>query len=115
MIEDSQSQCTSHKSKRSVFPSSYHGGKHLLNNKNKKLSYISDQDLFKLAAINMPRHAILHAMPVSLQVESIEINRMRSHYIKIIMAVWRSYCKHVFGATCPVFGSFTKQGELIPS
>lgn len=102
----------SHKS-RGVFPVFHYNAKQ--NNKNKKLSYISEVDLFKLAAINMPRHAMLHSMPVSLQVESIEINRMRSHYIKMIMAVWRSYSKNVFGTTCPVFGSFTKEGELIPS
>jgi hypothetical protein len=54
-------------------------------------------------------------MPISLQVESAEINRMRSHYIKIIIAVWRSYARNVFGYTCPVFGHYTKEGELIPS
>jgi hypothetical protein len=54
-------------------------------------------------------------MPVNLQVESAEINRMRSHYIKIIIAVWRSYARNVFGYSCPVFGSYTKDGELIPS
>jgi len=54
-------------------------------------------------------------MPVSLQVESIEINRMRSHFIKIILNVWRSYARNVFGTTCPVFGSFTNEGDLIPS
>lgn len=54
-------------------------------------------------------------MPVSLQVESAEINRMRSHYIKMILAVWRSYARNVFGFTCPVFGSYTKDGDLIPS
>ena len=84
-------------------------------NRSKKLSFINEQDLFKLAAINLPRHALLHAMPVSMQVDSTEVNRLRSHYIKIIVAVWRLYCKQLFGRTCPVFGSFTKDGELIPS
>lgn len=40
---------------------------------------------------------------------------MRSHYIKMILAVWRSYSRHVFGSTCSVFGSYTKDGDLIPS
>lgn len=86
-----------------------------MQNKHKRLSYITESDLFKLAAINMPRHTIVQAMPVSLQVESTEINRMRSHYIKMILAVWRAYSKHVFGTTCPVFGSFTTDGDLTPS
>jgi len=71
--------------------------------------------LFKLAAINLPRHTIVQAMPISLQVESTEINRMRSHYIKMIIAVWKSYARNVFGYTCPVFGSYTLDGDLIPS
>ena len=54
-------------------------------------------------------------MPISLQVESTEINRMRSHYIKMIIAVWKSYARNVFGYTCPVFGSYTLDGDLIPS
>jgi hypothetical protein len=33
----------------------------------------------------------------------------------MIIAVWKSYCSHVFGTTCPVFGSFTKEGEIMPS
>jgi hypothetical protein len=54
-------------------------------------------------------------MPVSLQVESTEINRMRTHYIKMIAGVWKSYSKNLFGNTCPVFGSFTEDGDIIPS
>jgi len=54
-------------------------------------------------------------MPVNLQVDSIEVNRLRSHYIKMIVAVWRVYTKHVLGCTCPVFGSFSKDGKLLPS
>ena len=81
----------------------------------KRLSYITEADLFRLAAINMPRHTIVQAMPVSLQVESTEINRMRSHYIKMIHSVWRAYSKLLFGSTCPVFGSFTEDGDIIPS
>ena len=81
----------------------------------KRLSYITETDLFRLAAINMPRHSIVQAMPVSLQVESTEINRMRTHYIKMIAGVWKSYSKSLFGNTCPVFGSFTEDGDIIPS
>ena len=84
-------------------------------NKLKRLSYITEADLFRLAAINLPRHTIVQAMPVSLQVESTEINRMRSHYIKMILGVWKSYCRHLFGNTCPCFGSFTTEGDIIPS
>jgi hypothetical protein len=40
---------------------------------------------------------------------------MRSHYIKMILAVWRSYARNVFGYTCPVFGTYTKDGDLYPS
>jgi hypothetical protein len=54
-------------------------------------------------------------MPVSLQVESTEINRMRSYYIKMIQSVWKSYSSHVFNTTCPVLGTFTKEGDLFPS
>lgn len=54
-------------------------------------------------------------MPVSLQLESTEINRMRSHYIKIVLSVWRSYARNCFGTTCPIFGSYTKDGNIWPS
>lgn len=86
-----------------------------MQNKLKRLSYITEADLFRLAAINLPRHTIVQAMPVSLQVESTEINRMRSHYIKMIHSVWKSYSKNLFGSTCPIFGSFTADGDIIPS
>ena len=86
-----------------------------MQNKLKRLSYITEADLFRLAAINMPRHTIVQAMPVSLQVESTEINRMRSHYIKMIHSVWKAYSKSLFGAACPVFRSFTQDGDIIPS
>lgn len=84
-------------------------------NKLKRLSYVTEADLFRLAAINLPRHTIVQAMPVSMQVESTEINRMRSHYIKMILSVWKSYSKHLFGNTCPCFGSFTQDGDIMPS
>ena len=54
-------------------------------------------------------------MPVNLQVDSIEVNRLRSHYIKMIVAVWRVYTKNLLGHTCPVFGSFSVDGRLLPS
>jgi hypothetical protein len=54
-------------------------------------------------------------MPVNLQVDSIEVNRLRSHYIKMIVAVWRVYTKNLLGYTCPVFGSFSKDGKMLPS
>jgi len=40
---------------------------------------------------------------------------MRSHYIKMILSVWKAYSKLVFGTTCPVFGTFTNEGHLLPS
>lgn len=104
----------SHRSTRGVFTSTNYSAR-LSAQKSKRLSYITELDLFKLAAINLPRHTIVQAMPVSLQVESTEINRMRSHYIKMILAVWRSYARNVFGYTCPVFGTYTKDGDLYPS
>ena len=84
-----------------------------MQNKFKRLSYVTEADLFRLAAIHLPRHTIVQAMPVSMQVESTEINRMRSHYIKMIHQVWKSYSRNVFGTVCPVFGTFSKDGDLI--
>ncbi len=84
-------------------------------NKNKRLGYITEFDLFKLASINLPRHTLMQSMPASLQMESTEINRMRSHYIKMALYVWRSYTKHVFGTTCPIFGTYTSEGIIYPS
>jgi hypothetical protein len=40
---------------------------------------------------------------------------MRTYYIKMILSVWKSYSSHVFNTTCPVFGTFTKEGDIIPS
>lgn len=80
-----------------------------------KLNYITELDLFKLSAINLPRHVIVHAMPVSLQVESAEINRMRSYYIKLMIIVWRAYAKNVLGSTCAIMGTFSADGQLTPS
>jgi len=113
-MQESDSQSVSHRSTRGVFTSTNYSAR-LSAQKSKRLSYITELDLFKLAAINLPRHTIVQAMPVSLQVESTEINRMRSHYIKMILAVWRSYARNVFGYTCPVFGTYTKVGDLYPS
>lgn len=112
-MQESDNQSVSNRSTRGVFTGSQ--SMRRSTHKSKRLSYITELDLFKLAAINLPRHTIMQAMPVSLQVESAEINRMRSHYIKMILAVWRSYSRNVFGSTCPVFGSYTKDGDLIPS
>jgi hypothetical protein len=108
--DDTQS-LMSYKSRRSVFPAfgfSVRGA-----SQNKRLALINEQELFKLCAINLPRHSMLHAMPVSMQTDSIEVNRLRSHYIKMIASVWRVYVKYAFGTTCPVFGSFTQDGDLI--
>jgi AraC-like DNA-binding protein len=81
----------------------------------KRLNYITELDLFKLAAINLPRHTLLHSMPVTLQVESTEINRMRTHFIKVMLNVWRSYSRHVLGTQCPLLGTFTQDAELFAS
>ena len=108
--DDTQS-LRSYKSRRSVFPT--FGFSARGPSSNKKLALINESELFKLCAINLPRHSLLNAMPVSMQTDSIEVNRLRSHYIKMISAVWRVYVKHAFGTTCPVFGSFSQDGDLI--
>ena len=54
-------------------------------NKSKQLSFITELDLFKLAAINLPRHVLIKAMPITMQLDSIEINRIRSNYIKVMI------------------------------
>jgi hypothetical protein len=33
----------------------------------------------------------------------------------MIISVWKSYARNVFGTTCPVFGQFTNDGQIIPS
>lgn len=76
---------------RGVFPTYHQSMYNFGGNPDRKPTYINELDLFKLAAINMPRHSLLHAMPVNLQVDSTEVNRLRSHYIKMIVAVWRVY------------------------
>jgi hypothetical protein len=30
------------------------------------------------------------------------------------MGVWKVYSKFIFGSTCPIFGTFTNSGEIIP-
>lgn len=77
--------------------------------------HITNVELFKLAAINTPKHKLLPLMPVELMTESCDLNRLRSKYIILMTSVWKSYSKLVFGATCPVFGSFTPSGEILPS
>ena len=54
-------------------------------------------------------------MPVSLQVQSAEINRLRSYFIKLMVIVWRAYSKNVLGTTCAIIGTFSKDGQLFPS
>lgn len=103
----------SHRSANKATYSTFYSARTI--NKLKRLSYVTEVDLFRLAAINLPRHTIVQVMPVSMQVESTEINRMRSHYIKMMLGVWKSYSKHLFGSTCPCFGSFTADGDIIPS
>jgi len=83
--------------------------------RNRRLNLVTESDLFKLAACNLPRHQLLTAMPVSLQHESTELNRMRCHYVKLLLQVWRAYCRHVFGTQCPFIGALTSEGELRPS
>lgn len=80
----------------------------------KRLLYINNLELFKLAAINMPKCRLLPMMPVELQVESTDVNRMRSRYITHIMGVWKVYSKFIFGSSCPIFGTFTHAGEMVP-
>jgi hypothetical protein len=80
----------------------------------KRLLYINNLELFKLAAINMPKCKLLPLMPIELQVESIDVNRMRSKYITLIMGVWKAYTKFIFNSTCTIMGTFTDKGEMVP-
>lgn len=43
------------------------------------------------------------------------MNRMRSYYVRMLLQVWRTYCRHVFGTLCPFLGTLTAEGELSPS
>ena len=39
---------------------------------------------------------------------------MRSKYITQILSVWKAYSKLIFGTTCPVMGTFTADGAMVP-
>lgn len=54
-------------------------------------------------------------MPVDLQVGSIDLNRMRSQYIRLMQQLWQQYTKVIFNSTCPLFGSYTAEGHLLPT
>lgn len=77
--------------------------------------HITNSELFKLAAINTPKSKLLPLMPVDMQSASIDQNRMKSKYITLMMATWKSYSKNVTGHTCPVFGTFTEYNQILPS
>ena len=104
---DNESQLTRSTNKS---PSIYNGRVQT----HKRLLYINNLELFKLAAINMPKCKLLPLMPIELQVESIDVNRMRSKYITLIMGVWKAYTKFIFNSTCTIMGTFTDKGEMVP-
>jgi len=80
----------------------------------RKLNFLSELDLIKLAVVNLPRASLIQAMPISMQVESTEVNRMRSHYAKMLQVIWKTYSKQVSsGLHCPLFGTFAKEGTGI--
>lgn len=54
-------------------------------------------------------------MPSYLKVESIEINRMRSHYIKMMTLVWKSYARNCIGTSCNILGTFANENLFIPT
>ena len=76
---------------------------------------MTELDVIKLAAISLPKHILTILMPSELQADSVDINRMRSCYIKTMLTVWKLYGRAVIGTTCPVFGTFTQEGEILPS
>ncbi len=63
----------------------------------------------------MPRFKLMVMMPPYMQAASVDINRMRSRFIKLMTILWKSYSKLIIGKSCPVFGSFTSDGKIIPS
>ena len=77
--------------------------------------HINNIELFKLAAINMPKGKLLPLMPCELQCDSTDLNRMRSKYISLLLSVWKAYAKFIFGTTCSIMGTFTMAGDFIPS
>lgn len=72
-------------------------------------------DVFKLAAVALPRHMLMQLVPSNLQQDSVDVNRMRSYYIKTMIITWKAYGKAVIGTTCPVFGIFLQDGRIFPS
>ena len=55
-------------------------------------------------------------VPTNMQSDSVDVNRMRSCYIKTIITVWQKYGKAVTsGISCPVFGTYTAEGEVLLS
>lgn len=83
---------------------------------------MTELELFKMAAINQPKNVLVPLMPVELQYPSIDLNRLRSHYIRVMVSIWREYARQILnaeekgGIVCPVFGTY-KSGvtELAPS
>lgn len=91
MLADSDSQLT--RSTNNKSPHYNYNGMTTRIQTHKRLMHINNMELFKLAAINMPKYKLLPLMPVEMQAESIDVNRMRSKYITQIHNVWKAYSK----------------------
>lgn len=76
---------------------------------------LTEIDVFKLAAVSLPKYILMQLVPTHLQSDSVDVNRMRSYYITTMIATWKAYGKAVIGTTCPVFGIFLKDGRIYPS
>ena len=76
---------------------------------------LTEIDVFKLAAVSLPKYILMQLVPTNLQSDSVDVNRMRSYYIKTMIQTWKAYGKAVIGTICPVFGIFLKDGRIFPS
>jgi len=46
---------------------------------------LTEIDVFKLAAVSLPKYILMQLVPTNLQSDSVDVNRMRSYYIKTMI------------------------------